>query len=112
MKMLLTCVGTLALVAGATTALAGQALTIDAEALEVHQGRTSIRDWAFGAILWTPLKLKDWLLVVSVLVLVALNVVLWSLPISQQQLFYISFPLGLATFAGLLWFIGRERDSN
>lgn len=74
MKMLLTCVGTLALVAGATTAPAGQALTIDAEALEIHRGRTSIRDWAIGAILWTPLKRKEWLLVGSALVLGALNV--------------------------------------
>ena len=110
MKVLLGCVGALALMAGASTALAGQPFAIDAEALEFHRERISIRDWALGAILWTPLKLKDWLLVVAGLVLVALNFFLWSLPISQHQLFYISFPFGIATFAGLMWFIGRERE--
>ena len=112
MKALLGCVGALAFAVGASTALAGQISMIDAEAIEFPRERTSMRDWAFGAILWTPLKLKDWLLVVAVLAMVALNLFLWTLPVSQEQLFYFSLPLGLATFAGLLWFIGRERDSN
>jgi hypothetical protein len=109
MKVLLGCVGALTLMAGASTAPAGQPFPIDVEPLEMHRERTSIRDWALGAILRTSLELKDWLLVVAVLATVALNFFLWSLPIAQQQLFYISFPLGLATFVGLLWLIGRER---
>lgn len=109
MKVLLGCVGTLALI-GAATALAGQPMIIDAEAQEIQQERASIRDWAFGAILLTPIKMKDWILIVAVLALVALNFFLWSLPISQHQLFYVTFPLGLVTFGGLIWFVGRDRE--
>ena len=59
MKVLSSCVAALAVMAGASTAMAGQPFAFDAETLEFHRERASIRDWIFGAILLTPIKMKD-----------------------------------------------------
>ena len=45
--------------------------------------------WLFAATLWTPLSQRDWIVTVAVILFAGFNFYLWSLPISQLQLFLI-----------------------
>lgn len=63
---------------------------------------------AFSALLDYSLTLRDWLMIAGTLGIVALNMYLWSLPITQVQLFCISAPFGLCALLGMLWYVGRE----
>lgn len=62
---------------------------------------------AISAILSFRLTLRDWLLIAGVLGIVAVNMYLWSLPMTQVQLFCISAPFGLCALLGMLWYVGR-----
>lgn len=107
MKRVLACVGALAV---ASTAFAigispGETGSIPA----IGSGfSASGSHWAFGAMLWTPLSARDWLVTIAVLAFVALNVFLWSLPLSQHQLFYITAPLGVLALLAFTWFAPRR----
>jgi hypothetical protein len=52
---------------------------------------------------------KFWLetacLVLAGMGFIGFNFVLWSLPLTQLQLFLISVPLGAAAFAAFLWYL-------
>jgi len=52
--------------------------------------------------------------VVGVGAFFAINLWLWSLPISQQVLFLLTVPLGILYFIGFMWYVMRstERDGN
>jgi hypothetical protein len=66
--------------------------------------------WLFGATIWTPLSRRDWIVTLAVIAFVAGNFYLWSLPISQSQLFLISVPLGVVAFAAFMRFAPRKQD--
>jgi hypothetical protein len=63
---------------------------------------------ALLALLGPPLSSGEWILIVGVLAYVAVNFFLWSLPMTQFQLFCISVPLGLCAFLAILWYVGRR----
>jgi hypothetical protein len=66
------------------------------------------QDIGIIAALGPRLTLRDWMMIVALLAFVALNVFLWSLPISQTVLFLITFPLGVAGLLAFMWFVQRE----
>ena len=66
--------------------------------------------WLFGATTWTPLSQRDWIVTLAVIAFVAGNFYLWSLSISQSQLFLISVPLGVVAFAAFMRFAPRKQD--
>jgi hypothetical protein len=55
-----------------------------------------------------PLSRRDWIVNLAVIAFVALNFYLWSLPISQRELFLMVVPLGLAAFAAFMRFAPRN----
>jgi hypothetical protein len=72
--------------------------------------RESLSDlhWLFGATLGAPLTLRDWIVILAVLAFVGLNFFLWSLPISQLELFFVTVPLGVVALAAFMWFAPRK----
>jgi hypothetical protein len=70
--------------------------------------RRSWQDLALIAALGPRLSVRDWILTVAVLAFVAVNFFLWSLPISQYQLFLITAPLGFAALIAFTYFAPRQ----
>ena len=56
----------------------------------------------------TALRGRDWLLILCVLGFVAFNVYLWTFPITQMQLFFISLLLGIGQNIAFLRYVMRE----
>lgn len=107
MKELLGCVSLLLLVVSASAeTLDGQSPAIGDTIDGYREGMTSAA-WGIAATLFAPPEKREWLLILAVLAFVALNVFLWTLPISQVQLFLVSVPLGMGAFAGFIWYVGR-----
>lgn len=98
----------LLLVSGSAAILAGQASMLEDGAIEVHRVRIFIPEWGLVAGSLRPFDRRDWMLVIAVLAFVALNSFLWTLPMSQVQLFFISLPLGVAGFVGFMWLASRK----
>lgn len=89
--------------------LVGQSLGADGPLFE-GQDRISTRDWSIGAALLTSHGKRDVVLLAASLAFIAFNVYLWTLPIPQTQLFYISAPLGFGFLVALIWWIGRDPE--
>ena len=66
--------------------------------------RQAWQDLGFIAALAPRLTTRDWVVTAAVLAFVAVNMFLWTLPISQTALFLISLPTGLAALVAFMWF--------
>lgn len=103
MHQLATGVGTTVVCIAAAALLAFETLSMP-ESIGI-QGRegTSCFPWMLGVTSWTRLTIRDWAVSLATLAFVGLNFFLWSLPITQAQLFLISLPLGVVAFAAFIW---------
>ena len=96
-------------VSAALAALAGQGLLSEGP-FGYESDRISMRDWNLGAAFLTSHGKRDTILVIASLVFVVFSMFLWTLPIPQTQLFYISTPPGFGFLVAMIWWIGREKN--
>jgi hypothetical protein len=102
-------IGILAIVAAASGGIfAAESIVISSDLSAFRRASVSDLHWLFGATLGAPLTLRDWIVILAVLAFTGLNFFLWSLPISQLELFFISAPLGAAALALFMWFAPRK----
>ena len=70
--------------------------------------RQSWQDLSIIAALGPRLSARDWAVAMAVLAFAALNMFLWTLPMTQTKLFLLSFPVGLAAIVAFTWYVGRD----
>ena len=92
--------------AGGLVAVAASSAEISFESVQLP-GINSL-NMAFAAALGPHLSVRDWTVTIAVLIFAAFNVFLWTLPISQTDLFLITFPLGIAALLAFMWFAPRR----
>jgi hypothetical protein len=51
---------------------------------------------------------RDLPMILAVLAFVGFNFWLWSLPLRQVQLFFISLPIGIGAMSALFWHVRRD----
>jgi hypothetical protein len=100
--------GLLLLAVLATAVFASEPVVASSDLSALRRESFSDTHLVFAATLWTRLTLRDWIVTLAVLAFTGLNFFLWSLPISQMQLFFITAPLGMVALVVFMWFAPRS----